>query len=373
MSVLRVLQVLAPAPVGGLESVVHALSRGLIGRGHDVHVAASVEQESHPFVVALRAAGVPVTTIISGARGYLHERAAITTLCRNLIPDAVHTHGYRSDVVAGGAARSIGVPTVSTAHGFVGSGWRARAYEWAQRMAWRRCDALVAVSRPLAARLATSIPREKVVLIPNAFLPRAEPLPRAEARLRLGVTDERPLVGWVGRLSVEKGCDVFVDALARLASHEITAVVIGDGPERHALEVRAMTLGIANSVRWTGSLAEASRLFTAFDAFVLSSRSEGMPIVLFEAMNARVPVVASRVGGVPDVVSDECAWLVAPERPEALADAIAAALADRVTGAQRTARAYDRLIDSFGSEPWLDKHVALYEQVAAGRLAPLAV
>src|SRR5687768_13527308 len=123
---ISILHVVAPAHFGGLESVVRELAAGHIRHGHTVRVALvlSPGDQSHPLVHALEAAGVTAIPRYIRNRGYLSERRAVRALCRQHRPDIVHTHGYRSDVVDGGVARSEGIPVVSTCHGFIDSAWR---------------------------------------------------------------------------------------------------------------------------------------------------------------------------------------------------------------------------------------------------------
>jgi glycosyltransferase involved in cell wall biosynthesis len=364
---MRVLHVLAPTEFGGLERVVRALAAGHAASGLDVHVAAvlpAAATGAHPFVRALAGAGIPVHAVHVGGRAYLRERRAVAELCRRLRPAVAHTHGYRADVVAGTAARACGVPVVSTAHGFTGGGWRNRLYERLQTVALRAAAAVAAVSDPLARRLERGgVPAARIRVIRNAWDGRARFAAPDDARALLGVPPGVFHVGWVGRLSPEKGPDVMLDALARLGDLPLAASFVGDGPERAALEARAHRLGLSGCVRWHGARADADALFPAFDAFALSSRTEGTPMVLLEAMAAGVPVAAARVGGVPGVVGDAEALLVPPCDPAALADALRRLHGDRAGAAARTAAARRRLDSHFGPGPWLAEYEALYARV----------
>lgn len=321
-------------------------------------------EEEHPLVPPLADAGVEVEVLAIPSRAYLRERARLRELCRRIRPDVVHTHGYRPDVVDGGVARGMGIATVTTVHGFTRGKGRGQVYEWLQRRAYRRFDAVAAVSRPQVDELAASgIPRGRIHLLPNAWAPFAPPLPRAEARARLGVPEGAFHVGWVGRLSREKGADVLIEAVAHLTDLPVVVSVVGGGREEAALRARADALGSGDRIRWHGVLPEAGPLFSAFDAFVLSSRTEGTPIALFEAMEAGAPVVAAAVGGVPGVVSPAEALLVPPESPERLADAVRAVLADPDAARARATAASARLRSEFGLAPWLERYEALYRQV----------
>lgn len=363
---LAVLHVAAPAPVGGLERVVRSLCLGHRGRGHRVHLLAVVDpgRGDHPLVAPLAEAGVEVRVLEIPARAYLRERAAVRELCERARPDVVHTHGYRPDLVDGPVARAMGIATVATVHGFVRGSRKGRLYEWMQRRAYRRFDAVAAVSRPQVEELvASGVPAARIHHLPNAWAAHAPPLPPAEARSRLGVPADVFHLGWVGRLGHEKGADVLLDALALLDDLPVVASVVGAGREESALRARAESLGVAGRVRWHGLVAEAGPLFSAFDTFVLSSRTEGTPIALFEAMEARVPVIAAAVGGVPDVVSPAEALLVPAEDPARLAAAVRAVHRDPAAARERARAAEARLRSAFGADPWLDRYEEIYRQV----------
>ncbi len=364
---LVILHILAPARVGGLERVVHALTIGHHRAGHEVHVGVLTEENEpdHPFVVPLRAAGVAVHPLHFPSRAYLRERREVAKLIRRIQPDVVHTHGYRPDVLDAPVARRMGVPTVSTVHGFTGGGWKNRLYERLQRRSFRRMHATVAVSRPLADQLAREgVRADRLHLLPNAWAGQGgSALGREAARSELGIPADRFHLGWVGRVTPEKGADVLIDALGHLPDLPLTASVLGDGRERPRLEAQAASLGTRTEVRWHGMVPDASRFFAGFDLFVLSSRTEGTPIVLFEAMAAGVPIVATTVGGVPDVVTAAEALLVPPENPEALARAIRTVYADPAAAATRAAEARERLRTCFDVEEWLDRYEAIYRQI----------
>jgi len=147
------------------------------------------------------------------------------------------------------------------------------------------------------------------------------------------------------------------------------ASIIGDGANRAALERQARDLGIASRLRWHGVIERADRLYGAFDVFALSSRTEGIPLVLFEAMAAGVPVVAARVGGVPEVLGDGDALLVDSDNPAALAEALGSVQRDAHGAYERAERAGRILRERFGADGWLDRYEAVYERAATRRRA----
>jgi len=367
---LGVLHIVAPTEVGGLERVVHALATGQRAAGHRVIVAVVLGPPGadHPFVRPLLDADVEVVALPLAPRAYLRERAAVVGICRRVRPDVVHTHGHRVDVVDAGAARGLEIPTVTTVHGFTGGDWKNRLYERLQRRAFRRFDAVVAVSRPLGEDLARSgVPAERLHVVPNAWPGEGETLPRDRARSRLRVPPQRFHIGWVGRLTAEKGADVLLAALRRLGDLPLTASMLGDGRSRTELERAAAAAGLADQVRWFGAVPDAAQLFVGFDVFVLSSRTEGTPIALFEAMAAGTPIGATAVGGVPDVVSSREALLVPPDDPGALADAVRSVWADPVAAAARARRARERLATGFALAPWLASYDRIYRSLRSAR------
>ena len=190
--------------------------------------------------------------------------------------------------------------------------------------------------------------------------------PAAFPRRALGLEPDATVIGWVGRLLNVKGGDVFLNALARLPEPRPSVALIGQGEEEATLRALATRLGLDGTVRFHTDVVDAGRYFSAFDVYVLSSRSEGLPIVLLEAMAARAPIVATAVGGVPEAVGAGEALLVAPEDPAALAQAIGASLKDPEAALLRAQRAAERLERQFSLRPWLEQYEAVYGAVIEG-------
>jgi glycosyltransferase involved in cell wall biosynthesis len=363
---LSVLHILAPAIVGGLESVVQMLATSQHAAGHRVHVALVIEspRDKIPWACELQDAGIDVRILELPPRAYLRERREIESLCRSLRPDVVHTHGTRPDVIDAPIARKLGIATVTTVHGFTGGSWKNRVYEWLQYRAFRRFDAVVAVSRHLGDVLAAAgLPRDKIHVVPNAWVRKEPFLERAAARRSLNIPDVGFRIAWVGRLSWEKGPDLFLKAMGQLRDLPLNASIIGDGRQRPSLERLAQKLGIEDRITWHGVVPNAARFLPAFDLLVLSSRTEGTPIVLFEAMDARLPIVATSVGGVPDVLTADNSILVAPENVQTLAGAIKAVSENPDEAHSRVLTAPCRLSAQFALPAWIAEYARIYASV----------
>ena len=362
---LKVLHVFAPALVGGLERVVCSLTRAQQEAGVETRVAAVVEPDAkeNPAVAELRASGVAVDEIRVPPRSYLLERRRLAAVCMRWRPDILHSHGYRCDIVDSPVAARFGIPRVSTLHGFTGGDVRNRVYEWLQRREARRMDAVIAVSRAMGDQLGSSnVPHERLYVVPNAYSSDAQFAERSAARHELGLPPDAYVIGWVGRLTAEKGADVLVDAMSYLNDPPVLVSFVGEGNQRQALVARSASTA-PGKVRWHGLALGASRLLRAFDVFVLSSRTEGTPMVLFEAMNAGLPIVATRVGGVPDVLRREDALLVEPDDPASLASAIRETMRNPEGARARAASARARLTTHYAVAPWVERHTTIYRQI----------
>lgn len=365
---LNVVHIAAPAPagVGGLETVLLGLTRGLRRRGANASVAPVVTSnaEQHPVIRALREEGVPVHPIVVPRRGYLQERREVRRLLDASRPDIVHTHGYRSDLLDSGIARGMGIPTVTTIHGSSRMSWRTAVYEAIQFRLLKKFQAVVAVSRPLVAELRRArVPPDRIRLVPNAWDGRSHPWSRVEARHALGLPLDAFVVGWVGRLIPVKGCDIFLRAVRSLRDLPLHVSIIGGGPEEERLRALVGADGMRERVHFHGYREEAAKVFRAFDVWVLSSRSEGTPMVLFEAMAAGVPIVATDVGGVGDVVSEAEACLVPSQDPIALAACLRGIHAGRLHTRERVMAARTRLVEHYGTEQWIERHVEVYRSL----------
>lgn len=361
---MRVAHVAAPGAFGGLERVLAGLAKAQVDRGHEVMVVALLSPQAMvpPFLRALQASGVRMEAHHVGDRSYIRERTIVRQLLRDASTQIVHTHGYRPDVLHLGVAHGLGIPIVSTAHGFTGSKRGLRLNERLQVLAWKRFDRVVAVSRPLESHLLRlGVPRKVLAHIRNGYVPSPDLLNRQEARAALDVPSNVTLVGWVGRMSAEKDPLLAVDAISASGLEELHLCLLGDGPLRGAVEARARALGITHRVHVAGARPEAARYFAAFDAFMLSSITEGTPMTVIEAAMAAVPIISTAVGGVPDLVGSEAA-LVPHGNATALGAALRAVLAERELALGRARGLQERLLREDAAADWVGAYESIYQE-----------
>lgn len=279
------------------------------------------------------------------------DRAAVRELTDVLADgryDVVHTHSAKAGAVGRIAASRAGVTRiVHTYHGFpfhdFQPAWRRRAYIAVERWLGRRTDAVLAVGAAVAAdaaRLRLVTP-ERIRTIAPAVDPIGallHPAARGIARRKIGLPPGFRLVGTVGRVDYQKAPEQWVDALATIAADDVFGVWIGDGPLRDRLLTQVRRRGLSDRFCFLGHRNDAAELLPAFDVFAMASRYEGLPCVIVEAMQARVPVVATAVNAVPDlVVPGSTGLLVPPNSPELLGGAIAYLL-DNTEMARRIAQ-----------------------------------
>jgi glycosyltransferase involved in cell wall biosynthesis len=268
--------------------------------------------------------------------------------------DVVHTNSAKAGALGRLAAERAGTPrVVHTFHGFPFHEFQSRgrraAYVAIERYLGRRTDVFLAVGGAVAAeavRRGIAGPERVRVINPAISWPGtpAGPGAQAVARRRLGVPVGGKVVGTVGRVDYQKAPESFVDAVAALDRPDVHGVWIGDGPLRGDMERRAERRGLRDRLHFGGHSDDVPGLLPGLDVFVMASRYEGLPCAVAEAMSAGLPVVATAVNAVPDVVlPGETGLLAAPERPQQLASAIRYML-DQPAEAARMAAAGQRLI-----------------------------
>lgn len=247
--------------------------------------------------------------------------------------EVVHTHSAKAGALGRLAAERAGTPrVVHTFHGFpfheFQSWARRTAYISIERYLAKRTDIFLAVGGAVAAeavRRGIAVPERIRVINPAIEQPAgpAGPAARAAARSALGVPVGCKVVGTVGRIDYQKAPETFVDAIAGLGRDDVYAVWIGDGPMRRQMEARAARRGLHGRFLCAGHRDNVPELLPGLDVFAMASRYEGLPCAVAEAMAAGLPVVATAVNAVPDVVlPGETGLLVSPERPRQLAAAV---------------------------------------------------
>ena len=385
---IKILRVIARLNMGGPALHVSYLTAGLRERGYDTTLVAGTlarGEDSMSFVADAR--DVDVVRIDELGREISPLRDLVATLrlarlIRRERPDILHTHTAKAGTVGRVAALLAGrrAPpiVVHTFHGHVLRGYfgplRSGLFRLLERWLAARTTALIAVSpqvRDDLVALGVAPPERFVVIRLGIELDErvsAEQNGRAESRRYLGIASDRFAVGWIGRMTAVKRTDDVLVAFRRLRDDGVDAVLcmVGDGPDRPELERRAHELGVIRDTLFLGYQEDVAPFYAAFDALVLPSSNEGTPVSAIEALAAGRPVVATRVGGVPDVVQEgQDGFLVDPGATDDLADRLARlardpALRERMGGAGR-----ERVLPRYAVARLIDDVDRLYRSLLA--------
>ncbi len=287
-------------------------------------------------------------------------------------PDIIQSMNFKSHFLVRLLGLGKGRKWVAFHHGYTWTDLKNSAYNQLDRWSLRKADAVVTVCIPFARELENfGVKAERLTVQHNSirpFVARGEDRVR-ELRAKLGLKSDDFTLICVGRLSREKGHADLIEGMAEVraaAKCPVRLVIVGDGPERAALQSRVAALKLEQSVTFAGFQSDVAPYYQIADLAVLPSHSEGSPYALLEAMAAGVPVLATSVGGVPEIVKDnETGFLVEPERPEGLGGRILELMADEAIR-QKVSRAAKERVKHYSPESYRRNVTQLYLRVLAG-------
>ena len=358
-------------PGGGERVVVH-LARELRELG--VHTDVVCLEDEGRLGGELREQGIAPHVLGSTAGWDLKAIVRLRKLLRSLRPDVINIHDRASLPYLVSASPLGRWPIVYTAHGLL---FNAPSEPmWRYRVALRWASAAVAVSREVARRHTELLNwRGGWEIVPNG-VPDVSPDPDAAARIRgeLGIGPEVFIFLAMGNIREEKGFEDLLDAVEYLGKREpdrpfvcLVAGNLPDTPYARGIRQQREERGLDDTVRLLGFRDDGDALRAAADAFVLSSRSEGMPMVILEAMMAELPIVATRVGGVPDVLAGDAGLLVATHSPQELADSMAEVLRNDNLRKCITENARKKAVEQFSVRSMADEYRRVYTGALCGK------
>jgi glycosyltransferase involved in cell wall biosynthesis len=372
---VKILHVITTLGVGGAEKHLLWLAAGQVQRGHAVSVA--YLKGAGELARDFEAQGVGVTRLHDGggllarlpaAGPLLVARGRLTRLLREGRPDVLHTHLLKADALGATCARGARA-LVASKHNDERALLR-RPVSLVHGLLSRRVARTIALSDHVARFVAEHgrVPPARIRRVYYGVdAARLQPRrTRAEVRAELGLAASVPLLVCVGRLAPQKDHPTLLAALARLPPQVVLLVVGGDPFGDGEARLKALAAGLGTRVRFLGIRHDVPDLLGASDLFVLPSLWEGLGLVFLEAMAVSLPVVATRVSAIPEVVPDGVGgWLVPPGDPEALATTLAAALADPAERARRGAAGRRLLLERFALPRMIDETLAVYAEALA--------
>jgi glycosyltransferase involved in cell wall biosynthesis len=357
----------------GGERTFLQLAAGLPRSRYEIAVACS---PGGMLVERLHDLGVPVIAAEMRSRRRIDTVMTLARELRRRRPQIVHTQG-RGDPFGRIAARLARVPAVVSTTAMIRTRyhveepWRKALYGLIDFATDRMVDRYIVVDRASVAELTERhhVPPERVAVIPNGIeLDRYDParVTRGVWRARLGVPPGAALIGAIGRLTAQKGFDLAIRALAAVKDDAVWLVIAGDGPDWEELQELARTLGVQRRIVFTGFVEDVAGLLADLDLFVLSSREEGQPLVLLEAMALACPIVAADIPGVDETITDGVdGRLVPPGTEAALAMAIALLLRDQDGAARLGRNARKKVEREYTVERMVRRTAVLYEELLA--------
>ena len=363
---MKVLHLISSTGFFGAENVLIQLARelkytdfypivGVFKNMHNPHLEVAEEAKRHNLEVA-----------IFPCNGRFDLKAIIRIrkfLVNNHI-SIVHTHGYKSNFYALTASSGKGIPLITTCHNWLGNDIKTRFYTQLDKFFLNRFNKVVAVSDSIKQEILNhNVHPTKVVTIYNGInLERFNKLAKLnDIRKELDIKEGYKVIGTAGRLTEEKG-HIFLIKAAKKILHQFPKTVfliIGDGPLKSKLERESN-----KSTIFTGFRMDLPEIYPIMDIFVLPSLTEGLPMVLLEAMASKKPVIATKVGAIPNVISDgETGLLIDPANSNQLADAIIYLLKNKDKAREIGEKGYKKVKNEFSSKKMTKEYIKVYEEV----------
>jgi glycosyltransferase involved in cell wall biosynthesis len=307
MSFIKVVHLIASNGIGGAENVLLDICRSLESERVGFEVCLFVlpgKERENALGRLLKEHGIPIRFIEMHFPLSPSEIINLTRIFRKAKPSIIHCHGLRADVFGGIAAKLCRIPAVSSVHGLVPFSRKMRFYTWLDLKSLALFDMVLPVSAKLEEELRQNgLPPSKIQLLPNVPARNGH----GSARVRTTLTDKVGVqIGFVGRLSPEKGVLLLLDAAAGLKGMlPFSLHIVGDGPEMVKVVARVRELDLEGCVKIHGYLANPYDIYEVLDILVLPSLTEGTPLTLLEGMSMGLPIIASEVGGVPEIIEDQ--------------------------------------------------------------------
>ncbi len=371
---MRVVHIIKVTRISGAERHLLLLLAGLRKRRVDARLVILVEraQPMDDMLTAARDSEIPITRLFIRRDYDLALLWKLRALLRDQKPDLVHTHLIHADLFGYFAARAAGIRhVVSSRHNDDQFRYRPRWRKLHRRL-WRWTSGGIAISESIR-RFAIEVegaPAEKITVVQYGIdfaWPSDDAIASARQTLRakLGLDSDALLLGMVCRLVEQKGIPYALEAMRRIRAQfpQAHLVITGDGEKAEELRRLASALGMADRIHWLGWRSDAADLMAAFDLLLAPSLWEGFGLVLLEAMARRVPVIASRVGAIPEViVHGESGILIEPRDVAALAQAMARLLDDRALRKYMGLLGAARLEERFSIERMVEGTIAVYRR-----------
>lgn len=369
---MKVFHLISSSGLLGAERVLLEIAEYSKQEGLKVEIGVFQNTQNPNLELAEEARGQGFDVTIFPCHGRLDENTIqmLKNYMRHHEIQILHSHNYKSNFYAWRALNN-NVRWVVTHHGRR-SGIKLSLYNLLNTYLIRKADRTVAVSKEISKKMRRAkMDPNKICLIENGVnLDRFQKnIDFGSIKESLGIKKGVPVVGTVGALTKEKGHMILLNAARKVNRIFPQAIFlfVGDGRERLKLENVAYKLGIADKVIFAGMRKDVPEILSVLDVFVLPSFYEGLPMALLEAQTAKIPVIATRVGAIPDVVEDGVTGiLVPPKDPQSIAEAMITILSDNQFASRIAQSGFERVRDNFSSIKMAGKYLSIYKELIEG-------
>lgn len=367
-SKLKVMHLIASPKIGGAEKLLLTIVDNIDFDRFDVSIAAYIDSkvELNNFYNEAVKSSARLFPVKIRHPYDIRQLIQIYRIIATVRPDVIHTHGYKTNILGFLMARLFKIPNIATVHGWLHTNRKiTQLFNRLNLCLLRRFDQVIAVSEQIEnVLLRRGVPASRLVTLRNVPAAKKQHhFDKAAFLEKYSLLPEARCVGFVGRLEPVKGADVFIAAapIVLESCPDAQFLIAGEGSELIRLKATVEKLGLGRQVKFLGFLASPGAFFQVLDLYVLPSRDEGIPLSLLEAMSVGVPVVASSVGGVPEVIKDGMnGILVPPGQSRSLAEAICRSLNDQDGGSQRIQAAQQTINERFNIDSWIQRLQTLY-------------
>jgi len=383
---IKIAYILTPIDFGGAEKVNLTFLRNIDRNRFDIHPIFLVRpwEKDNYFISQIESANYSNCTIPvaikppNEGRDYFRITRSIWYLYLILSKgsfDLVHTHGYFADIIAMPVCKFLGIHHIATCHGFISNDRKLDIYMKLDKLMLRFVDNIIAVSTEIKNILVRSGIDESHInviqnAVPNLYQIDSIAECRTEKRKKYSIGEEETLIGYVGRLSKEKGVRYLIEAASLLKRKVKTfkLIIIGEGPEKKELEYLTRSKGLEQYIIFAGFQRDIEKWLPALDLFILPSLTEGTPMALLEAMSMGIPVIATSVGGVPMIVkSGVNGLLVAPADSKELGLNILTLINNPDLRCKVATNGIRTIKERFDIKEWCDKIERQYDELLQKR------
>ena len=368
---MRVAIVIDSLKVGGAQKLVSAFASNAAAHGL-VPVIIILREDNAPFLMnSVRDSGIKLIRLPQAPLFSIGRFRQLVRLLKEEQVDIVQTHLTYANILGTLAAHAAGVPVIATLHTIaVPRGWKAKLLHVIENNVLKKyATRILAVGRVVSVANQRSFGKRKLDVIQNGIPKPAFPPLQERDRLRREITGDGSgsIVITVGRFTRAKGYEDMVEAfrLLQQRASRPKLVMVGSGATVDIIKNQIDTLDLNQSIILTGERDDIPSLLALSDVYASSSHREGLPLAVLEAMMAGLPVVATSVGDIPTVVTEETGVVVPPHHPELLADALEDLLQNPKKREAMGQAAYRRAMDEYSVEAWMKKHLDLYREVLA--------